>query len=815
MNIRDVDGDLDTNPLMDIPPEDPVEIAIIKDNALYSPLIRDNFINEEGNVTAINVTIENIVDEPSYNQRVFADIEALVEPLKGEFDNIFQVGPPRLNVEIERGMFADMQTLSPISTIILIGSIILFLRTPMAACLPMATAGISIFWSIGFMGFVGIPLTLLTAILPSLVVVIGSTEDTHMLASYLHGLPNDKSKDTRQIAIRTMARHVGLPIFITSFTTVIGFLSNALSDIEMIQNFAYATSFAMLANLAATILVLPLLLSIFGPVKSKLSNEESPESGFVYNTMKALEGISEKHEKKIAVSVCLAMIFLLVQAFSVTVSNDPLSYFKDDNQIIADAETLHENLSGMQVFYLVINAEDGHDFKDPDQLKKVEKIIQFMIAQGVYDKVISITDHLSLVNQEMNGGNKTFYRVPDSRNLIEQYLLLFQRDDIGRYLSADSEQTNILVRHNVSDSSQLNKYLDELEVISKDILGETMPHVFTGKNLMINRAAESLFSSQIDSLALLVVIIFLIMAVLYTSITAGFLSLLPNLIPIITMFGVMGILDIPLNPGTATVAVIAVGIAIDDTIHLISSYNAECKKDPDQVAAARRAVWHQAIPVISTSLALSAGFIIMMFSNFNIVAQFGLLSALTILVAMFSDLLVTPILLKRLRLVGIWDIVGLKVSRDVLYESELFEGMSKFQIRKTILLSQMQEFGSGEVVIKQGDHESDMFLVLAGEVAIIFWNGENDRRIAKCSSGQVFGEVGFSGDIERTATVKTITDATLLRFDAEKVASSLRFYPRIAAKLNGNISKILGRHLAERGASTRPSEELSFEGPSI
>jgi len=796
LNIRDNQGALDIYPLMDSTPETEEEIAKARDNALYSPLISGDILSRDGNVTAITVTVKNIEGDPAYNRGVYDQINVLLEPYRNEFEQIFQVGPPRLNVEIEQGMFGDLQFISPLSAGILVIFITLFLRTGLAAILPLATAGASIFWTIGFMGFTGIPLNLLTAILPALVIVIGSTEDTHMLTSYLHGLQKT-DKPTRIGAIRFMAVHVGLPIFITSFTTTVGFLSSSISDISLIRDFGYATSFSMFANLVSTILILPFILRFLGPLKARVKQEsESTSKSSLAPVLNIIESIADRHQNKVVIVTALLVVIFGIAATTVKVSNDPLSYFKEGKQITRDAQSLHDDLAGMQLFYLTIEAQRGKDFRDPDQLKRVEQLVAAIRGQGSYDKVLSIVDYIALVNREMRQGSQSEFHVPDSRQLIEQYLLLFQRNDIERYLSADAKRANILIRHNISDSWRLNELLARLEVITQQTLGDEMPYFYSGKNLMINRSAETLFTSQLTSLALLVAIIFVIMTVLYGSPMAGVLSLVPNLVPIAVLFGTMGFFGIPLNPGTAIVAVIAIGIAIDDTIHLLSRYNAECRADPDQKMATLRAIRAESLPVISTSFSLAVGFGILVFSEFNIVAQFGALSALTMMVAMTTDLLITPVLMMRLRLVGIWDVISTKLGReDVLLKSELFQRMSRYQIRKIILLSEVKEFRPGETIIEEDDVGDNMYLILSGTLEVLRADQARDTimLVAQLGCGHVIGEAGYMGADRRKATVKASKDGKvqLLVLNAEKVNQAMRFYPWILLKLERNITRIL------------------------
>lgn len=793
LNIRDENGSLNLNPIIDILPETEEEIATVKDNALYSPLLKREFISEDGNVTAISVTIKNIEDDPDYNRRVFKELEALMAPLREHFDAVFQIGPPRLNAEIQSGMIHDLSTITVLVAIVILCSIALFLKTGMAALIPFVTAGLSIIWTGGFMGATGIPVNLLTSILPALILVIGSTEDTHMLAAYIQGF--HKKLATKYTAVRFMATHVGIPVFLTSFTTTVGFLSNILSDIGLIRDFGIVLAFGMTANLIVTILVLPVLLKIYTPkVNNEASGRDTKKNNTITNkTLNFIEMLSEKYEKRLLIITIGILVVLCFFIFRINVSNDPLSYFKQSNDIITHSNLLHDDLAGMQVFYLTVHAEDGKDFKDPDQLQKIEALQKLIVETNKFDKVMSIVDYITLVHQEMNLGDKELYKVPDSRDLIEQYLLMFQRTDVERYLSPDHKRINMVIRHNISDSWKLNECLTEVSDISDDQLRE-MHHFLSGKNLLINKAADTLFTSQVSSLALVISIIFIIMSLLFSSVIAGIFSLVPNLIPIIVLFGTMGLFGIPLNPGTATVAVIAIGIAIDDTIHLLTRYNHECRINPDQKEATKATVRAEALPVISTSISLAVGFTILLTSSFNILAQFGILSALTLIVAMTTDLLITPIFLKRLRLVGVWEFVSSTFQKEeVLIKSPLFKEMSRFQIRKAIILSEIKEYNAGDIIYNQGDEGNELYLVLSGTAEILHFEHQKKRLVAQLECGNIFGEAGYAGSVKRPNMVRASRQSALqlLTLNADKLESAIKFYPWIKLKLAKNISHIL------------------------
>ena len=598
-----------------------------------------------------------------------------------------------------------------------------------------------------------------------------------------------------------MARKIALPIVLNSATTILGFYANAFNSIILIKGFAYSSSFAMAASLVATVLFLPLAVSFFSPKHVRLAPEHEKPHGVAGALVDALEHVATRYRKIMVVSTAILMVVFVGLSFQIKVTNDPLSYFKPNTPLIKNANTLQNDLAGMSVFFLTLEAKEPGTFKRPEALKQLEAIDRKLDELG-FDKSMSLADFLALVNREMNRGDPAFHRVPERQDLVEQYLLFFQREDLEQYVDHDYRVANLIVRHHFSDSHTLNGQLAVLRQALPAILGGDITYRMTGENLMINQAAESMFIGEIQSLGMLIAVIFVIMSLLYTSVLAGVVSLVPNLIPIIINFGTMALLKIPLNPGTAMVAAIAIGIAVDDTTHLMSRYNDERKKTADVDKALRVTVWGEAVPVMATTVSLALGFVILTASKFTIVAQFGLLSAIIMITGLLTDLLFTPLLLKHIRLIGIWDIIALKVGRDVLSRSPLFEGMSRFQIKKAILLSQVVTVPQGQDILVQGTRGRNMYLVLSGTVEVRRTEGARTERIAALGPGEIFGEVGYTQETERTATVQASSDVTLLQLEFLSVQKALRWYPRIASRLNLNISRILGGRLASMHVRT-------------
>lgn len=796
--LESTNGHIDGRPILPSVPESQAEADRARQLALENPLYRQNFFSMDGAVTAIIVTLEDIEERADANRAVHAGIEAALTPLRDDFEALFQVGPPRISVEFTESLFEDMALLGPLAALVLIIAILLFIRSVLAALLPVITSVLAIIWTLGMLGWAGIPLNMLSAMVPALIIVIGSTEDTHMIAAYLRGLASGRSGDVRYQGVGYMARHVGLPLLLTILTTTLGFASNLLANIGLIQQFALAAAFAMFANGVITILLVPMLLARFGP-------KELPKGvgeGLVALPQRIAAHFrrwQERYPRRIlGVTTVLCAVFAW-QASTLYVTNDPLSYFPDDRPLVQDTRRIADDLAGVKFFFVTLSGEHEGTFQQPERVRQLADIQGFMSKREAFDTSLSLADHLGFIHRALADNPEP---LPETRELIAQYLLFFHRSDLETYVSHDYRRANIVVRHDIDDSHTLNAHIRDLEAFIETITEGELRAVITGENLLVNRAAERLMLDQLYALGLLLALVFLIMSAMFTSFKGGAIALIPAIIPIAIMFGVMGMLRIPLNPGTAMVAVIAVGIAIDGTIHLLARYNELCRRTSDYVGAVHRAVEEEATPLIVSSIALSLGFAILMFSNFAVVAQFGALAAATMLFSVVANLFITPIVMARVRLVGLYQILSVTVDPQVLRNSPLFAGMSEYQCRKAMLISEIQEFTTDTLLVQQGSLGRSMYLILEGQAEVVRQDDKGEDVITVLGPGDVFGEMGYLEAVVRTADVRAISPVSALRFDYARMQKDLKFFPNIMARLNHNISTIINERSDAVAASS-------------
>ncbi len=800
-NFKGMDGYLDTNPLLDPIPEEQEELDVARKDAINSPLMLGSMISEDGKVMAISVIAEPVKGDDDFDKNFSTAIDEVIAPLKDKVDEVFQIGTPLTRRSIIYNILDDQMTLVPMAVAILLVLLVVGLRSFNGAIIPVITGGVSVIWAVGFMILMGIPIQVLTVIMPCLVLVLGATEDMHIISEYFNGI---EEGNTKLKAIDYMSRKVSTAIVLTALTTFLGFASIILNDITLLKEFGIASTFGLFVNFWITITIVPACLRFFGESKSpfRKKHQEGEDGGKFFKWMaeKSIRIVNTK--KRLALIVYCVLV--LISCYGITVikvDNDLLGYFKASSDIRVKADILHEDLAGAQTFYIALKAHE-HDkgaFKKSEVLKKIFAVQDYIDSSGDFDNSVSLANNIALVNREMSGGTRDKYLIPDKDELVSQYLLFFTRDDIDRYVSSDYSEANIVVRHNLSSSYDLKIALNKLtEVLKKQFDGTEIQFRYTSESILINTAAESIAVGQVQSLGLMGFIIFVIMCVLFVNVKAGFLSLVPNLFPIVLLYGVMGIFDVPLNPGTAMIAAIAIGIAVDDTIHFMVRYNAEMRILNDQTKAMESSIREETRPVLTTSIALALGFASLGFSNFVPLIYFGLLSAMVMMLALMSDMFITPMLLVSTKLITIYDMLALKLREAVIKESPLFRNMSKWQSKKIVLLAHSKVFNKGDFIIKQGTRERTMYLILDGSVQVESTGADGYKTVFKeLQSGEVFGEIALVDEVERTADVVALGDDTqVIEIDWKSLERIRKIFPHLASQLFLNISRILGGRLA-------------------
>jgi uncharacterized protein len=358
------------------------------------------------------------------------------------------------------------------------------------------------------------------------------------------------------------------------------------------------------------------------------------------------------------------------------------------------------------------------------------------------------------------------------------------------------------VRHNLSGSWELATLLRDLDAhVARDVPRSISVHA-TGEDVLVNRASDILAVNELTSFGTTLLIIGVIHALLFTSLRAGFLSLVPNVIPIVYNFGIMGLAGVPLNVGTAIVGSIAIGIAVDDTVHHMIRYSRELKRHHDQRRAMVDTLRSQGRPVIYVSLALAAGFLVLGFSSFVPTRQVGVLCGLIMLVAMVGELTLTPLLMYSTQLVTLWDLVRLRMNAEALLRAPLFRDLSRWEMRKVVVLGDLRSVAAGHTIVTKGDQGDEMFVIVSGQARVfdVLPDG-TQRTLTTLEDGDLFGEIALVGGGVRTASVVAEASTEVLALDFRALERIRRRFPYTGSKIFRNLARNLADRLRDQPAA--------------
>ncbi|HIE55745.1 MAG TPA: cyclic nucleotide-binding domain-containing protein, partial [Chromatiaceae bacterium] len=545
-------------------------------------------------------------------------------------------------------------------------------------------------------------------------------------------------------------------------------------------------------NFIATIILIPSVLALAGrwqlDGKTKIYGERSRRLAQGYWNLLW-------RQRKWVITLFVAATLLAAMAIPrMEINHNPIDSLGAESPVRKKIELVNEQLAGLESLSIVLQSGIEDTFLKVRYLEELDRIQKHIEEKGWSRSTTSFVDYLSLLNGAFQEFDEAI--LPESDDVVTELMIFLDHDEVKSYVTRDFSEARILVRHNIDSSKRLKQVLDELQAFIDQELDPGLEAHITGDSVLTLSATNAMISGQLQSIALLLAIIVLIIGLLFTEIRAGLLATLPNLFPVVIMFGFMGFMGIPLNIGTTMAAAIAIGIAVDDTLHFMLRYNQELKASKSQRSAMERTIYGEALPVISTSLALIAGFLVFTQATFPPIEQFGMLGALVITMALLADFVITPLTISTLRLMTIWDLLSLQLRKQVLEKSPLFEGLHPWQIRQFILSGRIQRYGKGDFVFHQGDESTELYLLLTGKVEVCLPSTEDDcRKLEQFTPGDVFGDVALFAGIPRKTDAVAVQPSSVLILNRESIERNLRQHPRISARIFTNLTSDLSRRI--------------------
>lgn len=640
------------------------QIDQLKKAALSDPLLKRRIVDDQGNFTVIMVKVALMTDDEL--MKVYRSLCEVIERHQSEGFVLKVTGPPAVAAALNEVVLSDLSTLLILSGIAMTLALLFLFRSLQMVIGPIVVVGISVIWTMGFMSISGMSINLLSSILPAFLLCVGLGDSIHLQSIYLLCARDGLS---RREAIIKASGMTGPPILFTSLTTMIGLFSFQFASVTAIKEMGIAGGVGVIFALLHSLVTLPLFLKNL-PEKVSESRVTETDNALsvdrIDHILAVMVSCSASTAGRRAVIIVM-LILTSISAYGVSqlqVWHDDLEALPNDNPIKIAVQEVDQALGGVANAQLLINAEraelglrDIHILHALDAL--AQHSLQYRDADGnqIVGHALSISDVVKETRRALSG-DEALYRLPslDSSNAQEetsQLLNLFELqspEQLKSLTTIDMSHAHLTIQVQWLEATSyagliehmrqgIEKYFGERD----DLTSEVKP---TGGIYLAYTIVSSLLDDLLKSFSAAFLVITLLMVLMLRGLKLGSLAMIPNLFPILLMLGTIGLLGIPLDLNTLLIASIALGIAVDDTIHLLHHFQVSYQVHGDPEKAILEALNHAGRAMVSTSVLLSTGFAVYLFASTEAVQRFGLIISLTVLVALIVDLIICPAILR-------------------------------------------------------------------------------------------------------------------------------------------------------------------------
>ena len=651
-NYQHTRADGDDLHVDDLVPEELLEnldapaLQRIRDIAVNEPLLVDHLISAKGHVTGVNVTIQ-LPDDTTGKEvpSVAAFARDLVEEVKAgnpELD-VYLTGMVMMNNSFPEVSIHDQQTLVPMMFGIIILTLVLLLRSFVATVGTFLIIILSILTAMGLTGWMGVALTPPSASAPTIIMTLAVADCVHILVSFLHAMRRGHAKRAAMIeSIRINMQ----PVFLTTITTIIGFLSMNFSDAPPFRDLGNIVAIGVAAAFIFSVSFLPALMLIL-PVRVKTEATQGTQ------LVDRLAEVVIARRNFLFWGMGIIVVALVSFLPRNELNDEFIKYFDETVDFRKATEFTTSNLTGLYtVDYSLGNGEAG-GINEPEFLRDVERFADWFKAQDSVLHVSTLTNIMRRLNMNMHGDDPEWYRLPDDRELAAQYLLLYEMSlpyglDLNNQIDISKSATKLTV---FLDSLSSNELL-AMEDRAQAWLTENAPHMQSygaSPSVMFAYIGQRNIRSMLVGTSVALVLISIILIFALRSVKIGLISLIPNLAPAAMGFGLWGLLYGQVGLGLSIVAGLTLGIVVDDTVHFLSKYlRARREQGMNSQDAVRYAFHTVGIALLVTTIVLVAGFLVLAQSTFKLNSDMGLLTSITIAFALLADFIFLPPLLMKL-----------------------------------------------------------------------------------------------------------------------------------------------------------------------
>jgi len=612
------------------------EMAAYRARVMGSNTVRGYIVASDGKAAVISIKLKLNADDVAAAKQVVA----IVEKYNTAPDHIYITGLPYMNLVLTQSMGKDLKILLPLVILVIIIVLYFSFWSLRGVILPLLVVSLSAVWTLGLMGMFNVPITIISFILPVILMAIGIAYCIHVLNKYHEEIA--AGADRRTAVIET-GLHMVSPVSMAGLTTVAGFFSLLNSFLIPQRQFGVFTGLGVLAAMLLSLVLIPALLAALKVPKRKIHGNSN---GILTRVLSGFERmIIRRRLVVITVSLLLFGVFLASLPM-LRIETSEKEFLGADSPVVQGMDVMDRHFSGSEQVMIDIDTGKRDGLKDPAVLNQVDALQEFLKSKGV-KKTISIADMVAEMNQKFHADDPAYYVIPEDRKLVSQLLLLFtfQGGDMGNMALGDFSAGEVMGLYPSDGSSQQVKLAHEVQNYLDTHFTGTVHAQMVGATKVSSSMYSRIAMSQITSLGTSILASWLIVSLLFGSVIAGLISLIPIAFTVVINFGVMAYSGTPLDMSTLMVSSIAIGIGIDYAIHFISRFRREMQSGESAESALQTTIQTTGRGIAYNALALALGFAVLLFSSFKGTSNFGLLIAMTMVISALSAFTIIPAIL--------------------------------------------------------------------------------------------------------------------------------------------------------------------------
>jgi len=687
INARNTRGTIDSlivDDLFEELPSDKKALLFKQKLAQNNPLFKDLLIDEKGTITTIVIDTQTYTsldkdgnpipikeDEDEFeeedettnnnekkefltdweNAQIVTKTNEIVSKYQSEDFDILVSGTATITAELKASMTKDMQKFIKLVLIVIAIFLALLFRRVSGVVLPLITVVFTIIASLSLMAIFKAPITVVTQILPSFLLAVTIGASIHLLAIFFKEFNLSKDK---KASLRYAMGHSGLAIVMTSLTTAAGLWSFSFSELAPVANLGKFASAGVVIGLIFTLILLPAILAVI-KIKPKdiiIENNEEVHT-FMDRLLLKVADISVTYPKRIIAITTVIILFSIIIASQLRFSHKPIIWFDQSHPVRMATDIVDDKLKGSVTLEIIIDTQKENGLYEPEILNKIDnfskELMKIKTDKYFVGKTLSLVDIIKETNKALNENKKEFYTIPQDKNMIAQELLLFENsgsDDLEDFVDSGFSKARITAKLPYIDAIDYMVLIKDInKLIDKEFKGSAKVTV-TGISNLLSRIMDAAITSSGVSYIIALTLITIMMLILIGNIKIGLISMIPNISPILMMSTIMVIFDMPLDMFTMLIGAIAIGLAVDDTVHFMHNFRKYELQYNDINKAVRMTLLTTGRAMVVTTIVLSFGFFVFMGASMSNIFNFGLLTGIAIIIAVLADFFLVPAIMK-------------------------------------------------------------------------------------------------------------------------------------------------------------------------